>query len=848
MIFRMALKEIIRHKRFNFFYLIHLSLGLIGFISVESVKNSIESYSQSNSKQILSADLSVSARRKISDREIQVVEKIVGTQAEKSEIFEFFAMASSASSSRLVLVKVIDDNYPLYGNMLLASGKKIDSPADKSSLKEKPRAWPYSELQSLMGIQAGDSIQLGKIKFEVSDFITKDSTQTFRLATLAPRLFIHRKYLEDTGLIQFGSTFTQAILFRLPAEVSSDELKNKIYSEITDPSFHVESSKSAGENSARQLTYLSDFLSLSALVALILSCLGAASLFRFSISTKYKEIAIFRTLGLQSSQAIGVYVAQIVILNSLALLPTYLGAQSFLPILAGLLNRFFSVELNFTVPLFPIAFALIVSILSSLLMSWPFLRHIYLLKPGSLLSESKFSIQNEKTSYLYFIPALALFYGLSVYQSNSLKTGSFFFGSILVLSLVVFFVVFIFFRSLSNHKWKFSWPLNLGLKSLVRKRNQSWPVLISISLACLLINLIPQLKSNLRAEFSAGDESHLPSFFLFDIQDDQVDKFSEFLKESNVVLRHLSPMVRARITKVNDKDFERGLENQTFRTREDESEARTRNRGVNISYRSEASADETIVDGDPFPTPSHDAKSGLPLISLEKRYAERMQLKIGDELTFDVQGVEVRAKVHNFRKVNWSSFQPNFFILIQKNVLEDAPKTFIATLPPLENSKKEVLLKNLSLKFPNVSAVDIRRTAENVLQMAEQMSWSLELMSFLTLITGLVILYSIIMTQVSLRRWEINMLKILGSRRQDLTRSLMVEFLSLVLLGGLIGTLLSFVFSGVLLNYLFDTTLTPDLFQSGGILIVIMAVTVGIVWLSIQQIVKEKPLILLREG
>src|SRR5690606_2017992 len=116
-------------------------------------------------------------------------------------------------------------------------------------------------------------------------------------------------------------------------------------------------------------------------------------------------------------------------------------------------------------------------------------------------------------------------------------------------------------------------------------------------------------------------------------------------------------------------------------------------------------------------------------LSVEVRFAERMGFHVGDILTFDVQGVEVEGEIINLRSVKWTSFQPNFFILVQGGVLNEAPKTFIAAIPFLAEDKRSALQNQIAISFPNVSVIDVVRTVDDVLKTAEKMSWSLELMA-----------------------------------------------------------------------------------------------------------------------
>ena len=80
---------------------------------------------------------------------------------------------------------------------------------------------------------------------------------------------------------------------------------------------------------------------------------------------------------------------------------------------------------------------------------------------------------------------------------------------------------------------------------------------------------------------------------------------------------------------------------------------------------------------------------------------------------------------------------------MQPGVLDQAPKTFIATLNDLDAEKKEKIQNLITQSFPTVSILDVERTGRKILSIVKQMTWALQVMAFLSILAGLVILYSI---------------------------------------------------------------------------------------------------------
>ncbi|AHZ85977.1 hypothetical protein Bb109J_c0318 [Bdellovibrio bacteriovorus] len=847
MIFRLACRELLRSWRFGLFFIFNLSLGLTGFVSLQAFNVALETEIKANAKSILSADLAVAARRELTDDEAKKMREVVPAGATEGKIYEFFAMLSSSKGSRLVLVKAVDQAYPFYGELDLESGRQITAGSDNKDILSAPKAWIYPELKSQLGLDVGDEIQLGQLNLQISDVVKKDATQTFRMASLAPRIFVNRELLPQSGLLQYGSTFSLAHLFKLPETTDHKLVRDQLYNVLTDPQINVETPETAGEDSGRQLGYLSDYLGLVAIVALFMSALGAAYIYRLFLSTRMKEIAILRTLGLQSGEAVSVYILQASMLGLLATIPTMLFSLLVLPLLSKLLANFTPFDLSPTVTPEAFLICLLMAVFGSFVVSIPFLMKIFDLRAAKLFSEEKFAVGEGQRRYWTFLPCVALFYFLSVYQAHSWKIGSLFVGSMVAVVLALLLIGYGTVKMAGWIRGLNRWFLKFSFLSLSRRAGASLAIFVALGLGALLINILPQLKNSLQAEFQLDANSKIPSLFMFDIQDEQWTGLEKILADREVKPLGRSPLVRARILKVNDQDYERKLDTQGFKTREEEREARFRNRGMNLSFREGLSDSEIMIDGRPFSGPFDPEKQKRAELSVETRFADRMGFKIGDVLVFDVQGVEVEGEIINLRKVKWTSFQPNFFIMVQNGVLNEAPKSWIAAIPFLPEQQRSELQNAIAKEFSNVSVIDVVRTVDDVLKTAEKMSWSLELMAGLALLTGYIVLFSIVRSQIKLRRWELNMLKILGASWGEVASFILTEFAFLAFIASFFGAALSVVVSFALNTFIFESDFKLSLIQPLLSVVIITTLSLVISFLASLDIVRESALSILRE-
>lgn len=839
-IFNLAFKELRNNIKFTIFFVFNLAIGMSGFVTLDSFRESLNSSLSNRALELLGADLAVEVRRDFTPREIELIRETIGPDYKEARELNLLAMVATGSNTRLVEIQAIEPHFPFYGDLELQEKGKV-SGRDTQALFEKPRVWIYPELQSQLNVKLGETLKLGDIEFVIDDLVLRDSGQTFRGSSLAPRVYVGLPYFEKSTLTSYGATMSRVLFYQLPMGVDAPLLRRKLQDVLLDPAIHVDTPQTASEDTGRTLNYLADYLGLVALVGLFLSSLGSIYLFRSFLVRRQKEIAVLISLGLRHNKALQIYILQILILGFAASLVTFIFSFGALPVLNSAIQEVASIELQVSVGERSLLIALLLSSFGSLIVCLPILSRIMRLPVGDLFREdSQVEVKHDWKNWFWSVPAILSFVVLSIWQANSYKTGLMFVGALAASTLLLGILAFLFlaiFQKVLRFK---VWYVKQAFLSLSRRRWATLACFLALGLGSLLMNLLPQLKVSLQEEMSSPT-SHLPSLFLFDIQDEQIDPLKRFLQEKKLEMRSVSPMIRARILKVNGKEFEKKIDVGSFRTREEESEARFRNRGFNLSYRAKMSDAESLVKGKLFSGTYNRDSGELPEISVEEKFAERLGFAIGDHLIFDIQGIQLEGKIINLRKVKWTSFQPNFFVIFQPGVLEEAPKIWLGSISGISDEEKNGLQNELVQKFSNVSILDVNRTVTRVMGILQQMSWSLELMSALALFAGFVVLFSIASHQAATRRWDINMMKILGAGFADLQKFILLEFAFLGFIGALLGIILSFAVSFVMSKYIFDGVWTFTV--KWPLITLFMVTTLSFLtsWFATRRVLREKP-------
>ena len=382
--------------------------------------------------------------------------------------------------------------------------------------------------------------------------------------------------------------------------------------------------------------------------------------------------------------------------------------------------------------------------------------------------------------------------------------------------------------------------VRIAFRNLHRNKWSALSCFVTIAMGVFLISMIPQIQKGIQTEIMRPKGLKIPVFFLVDIQEEQKLQFIKFIREQKAELVNISPMVRGRILTVNKAPF--------FGKKKESDARQTRPRGrrleFNFSFRDHLDVSETIVQGNPLSKTPWDFGSAPFEISLAISFADQYGLGLGDLIGFDIQGIPLEGRVVNLRKVRWNSFQPNFFLLFQNGVLNDAPKTHLAAISQVAPEDRQALKNSIVNAFPNISIIDVTQMAGTLLDISDRLSLSIRFMAWLAIAAGLISIFSIVRHEARKNENQVNLLKVLGADFNAIQGITLVEFGFIGFTAALFAVLLSFGFSRIIAWYFFDSLWQFDLMASLVILVLTTGVCMGTALAASRRVMKTKPVTL----
>ena len=262
---------------------------------------------------------------------------------------------------------------------------------------------------------------------------------------------------------------------------------------------------------------------------------------------------------------------------------------------------------------------------------------------------------------------------------------------------------------------------------------------------------------------------------------------------------------------------------------------------VRLSYRDKRIPSERLVAGHEFTGRFNVERDEMAEISVEAGFAERNHFKIGDVLEFDVQSVPIKARIVNLRHVQWTSFNPNFFIQFQPGVLDDAPKTWVANVHLAGDEATKVFAQfALTRDFPNISVIDIGRTISRVLEIAHEVIGPVRAAAICAVVMSFMILLGVVAHNLRMRDAEIGVEKLLGADARLIRRLMVGEYAVTALFAWLVGASAAMVLAWVVMRQMFDIPLQLSglaVIASGAATVI---VTVAIAFFSSTRVLNQR--------
>ncbi|KAF0865482.1 ABC transporter permease [Pseudomonas sp. LD120] len=707
-----------------------------------------------------------------------------------ARIVEFSSVVATDNAIQLSSIKAVDTTYPLRGQLKSAAAPYG---AETAGGRPKPgEAWVEPRLLTALDLKIGDRIDVGMKALRLTRVLTYEPDRAGNFYSLTPRVLMSLDDLQATGVIQPGSRVSYKELWRGPAPAL------ETYRQLIKPGLaanqRLQDARDGNQQIGGALGKAERYLNMASLVAVLLSGVAVAlSANRFA-ARRFDASALLRCLGLSRRETLLLFSLQLGVLGLLAslsgallgwlsqlglfyllhdLLPSDVPPGGLLPAIAGIGTGLVALG----------GFAL------------PPLAALGRVPPLRVLRRDLLPIPSS-TWMIYGTALFAL--GLIMWRlSLDLVLTFALLGGGLLAALALGGLLLLALQSLRRLLARSSLAWRLGLGQLLRHPLAAAGQSLAFGLILLSMALIALLRGELLDTWQNQLPKNAPNYFALNILPGDKQAFTEHLIKLSAASAPLYPVVPGRLVSINGEPVREIVS-------KDSSGSRAVQRDLSLTWAAKLPSGNSITEGHWWATQPEDA---VPGVSVEAKVAQSLKLKLGDQLTFTVAGVNREAKVTSLRSINWDNFQPNFFMIFQPGTLKDLPATYLTSFYLSPGHDQQIV--ELSRAFPAVTILQVEALLEQLRSILAQVTLAVEYVLLFVLAAGMAVLFSGLQATLDERIRQGALLRALGAERQLLVKARRIEFGLLGAVSGLLAALGCELVSLVLYRFAFDLPWHP---------------------------------------
>ena len=775
--FQFIIKELNKNKSkiSKVFFTIFISLLI--FSSVTILKNSIENEIEDNARVLLGGDLELSTKNIALNDELldELKDKFLMT-----EVIEFTSILRTTNEeNQTTRIKVIDDLYPLLGNI------KVEPLNSLKLLKTKSDSILIDKTtKNNLDLKIGEKIKIQNISFEVVGVIESlpDIAGFFLFGDQA---LINKSGFKNLKINNLGSFIN--FKYKMIKKENNSELSKKINE---NKKIIIKYPEDVGQNLKRTIENFIYFLSIIAASAILISGIGLKNSIYSFLSNNQFNIAIYKSLGLSSTNIKTLYYAQTLIILIFCSLTAYTLGLFIIFFLDYIFLNFLNIELKIKFKITEYLIVQFFSIIVFFIFAKPVIDAIDQIKVANLFrnSSTHLNLNYTRKSVIEISTLLIIFVFFFCILNVKPQQTSVFFFFFIIISFFYYFLSKFYILILSKMKNIKNLLLKMGIKNLKAYRSLNSMMIVTMGLGMTTLFFLGILSSNINKELNTSIPKNAPHYFFLGIQENELKLFTKQIREIDYKAKQIVvPMISARIETINNRNPKESIDEKNKSFWFINGERR-------ISWFKNPPLNNPVIKGKWW---DKDEKNKLQL-SLDYKVANDLKLKIGDSMTFNIFGNSVTGIITNFRKVDYRDLNINFAILFNPKYASKIPHEFMSTVK-FENEEL-VNLSNLLRKLPTITYIKLSEYINKTKEFLNSLFIVSILISGVVLLIGLIVLSNAVSVVGNLKVFQNLIFRILGFEKSNIFKLIIFETLILF-----IPIIISSLIFSIVFSYFFVT-------------------------------------------
>lgn len=660
---------------------------------------------------------------------------------------------------------VIDASYPLYGTITLTEG--VFRPLTPGEVLIDTAG------AERLGLAIGDMLTFYDTPYRVQGIVAEEPSSLFGGFRFFPRVFMSMEGFGRAALPLELLRIEYRALFNVPDLTESARANLIAYEEKT--GVDIDIAGTSGTGFGRSLAIVSEFLIIAVLITVTL---GAANVYSSTLSlirALRKSFAVLLALGMRTRTLIsilGVTLGGVVLLGSASGALLSIGLYS---VIQEILIQKYAISLPLVTPFFFAGITLLLISITTVSAFIPAIGRLLHIEPKEMLTsahDTEYEGVPLRTLLTIAFGSLAPLIVLAGTLLEDLTEGALAIGiiALVYISIALLFTLLLSFLYRIRNRFSF-----LFRSVISHKKSEGLFGIISFTslfIALTALGTLALTNVSLTRYLEEDLTRTIPTTYVIDVQPSQKDELLASFPDVS-----LFQSIPARIITIDGRRIQELLD------REDPDTDRELGREYNLTARTELLSSETVVSG-------KWGRGNVGEISVDSEFATRAGIELGSQMTFLIQGFEVKGTVTSMRDTDSRSGLPFFYFVLSPEDIGQFPGVFFGYAYYEDTAQKD-LARFLQPRMPNVSVIETEALAPLIKNIVTTLITLVFLITIPPLLIATLLIATLVVSSYTSRRREGGRLQALGAPLSLVRTHYLVETISLTVLGSILAYLTS---------------------------------------------------------
>lgn len=819
--------------------LVCLFLGVGALAAIGTLTGTIERELATRGRAILGGDIEVAVwQRGLNAQELSAL-AVLGQVSSGTRMQAMATAAPNGSEATApVELKAVDPLWPMVGRLKLQDGREVGAPPTGT-------AWLATGAAERLGVSRGAAIAIGGQPLRVGGIIADEPDRLGEGFALGPTVIVPQDLPARAGLLAPGAMYRSKIRVAFAGQRDAAVEVEALKKRFPEAGFQFRTHENAAPGADRFVKQMGEFLTLVGLAALMIAGIGIGGGVSSYLEARRTGIATLKVVGATSGDIARIYLLQILAAGLAGSLAGLAAGVLVTPLLAGAVGSLLPVPQGFAIDPAALLRAAAYGLLVAVVFAAPPLLRARTFPAMALMRARVAPLAGQaRAAALPVGIGLVAIVALALASAARLSTTALFLAG----AAGVLLALYALGRTIRRGAQSLPRPrhplLRAALSNLHRPGAQTGALVTALGFGLSAFVLLAAVQTSLDANIRARVPQRAPDYFVLDIPKTRVGEFAD-------TVRAIAPQAKIRaIPALRGAILAYGPEGRMTRTASLKAlpEGAWALRGERgLTYADEVPEGNSLVAGKWWP-PGY---AGPPLVSVDERLAEAVGLKLGDNLTIGLLGVERTATIASLRRIDWDSLGFNYVLIFSPNALQDAPHNFAATidLPPgaVNGAPKTDLLRRLVRAFPSSSVIETGGLLREARALLTQMSLAILAAASVTVLAGIAVLLGAIAAARSSRIYDNVILRVLGASRKQLLLLQLAEYGLLAAMLALVALALGSALGWIIVTQLFEFAWLPDWRVVLGVLVAGLALVLAFALSGSLPMLRARPASALRD-